>query len=206
MKTFRSVCTLVVVCGVLGFLSATLAKADQISGSDPKINLGGDPPSSPAGIITSSFGILTPSGTSPATSPCVLMQGTLSTTSPDCFFENDITTSGSGETIYSLDLFAAGVAPGTVSCGFLSASPFSSCSVESLSSGTGSEVIFSGGSIPFHDNFTLDLVSFPTNFQLTAQASLTTVPESGTLAFLFVGMGVVALCGRKTWRRLFDLS
>jgi PEP-CTERM motif len=198
MKVFRTLCTLVVLCGMFFVFSTALVKADGLSDADPRIAIGGDPPSAPAGVITPSFSISTPSGTSPATSPCVLTQGTLSTTSPSCLFENDITISGIGESIYSLTLATTGVASSTVSCGFLAASPFSDCNVEPLSSGSGSEVVFSDGSIPFHDDFTLDFDSFPSDSQFSVQASLTTVPEPGTLALLLTGLGVVALLARRT--------
>lgn len=200
MKTFRIVCTLVVVCGVSGLFWATLARADQLSGSDPRVALGGDPPSAPAGIITPTFSILSPSGTSPSTSPCVLMQGGINTTSPGCLFENDISVNGVGETIYSLTFDAVGVAPATATCGFLASSPFTDCGVDPLPNGNGTQFSFDTGSIPFHDDFTLSFTGFPSNFDFAVQADLTstTVPEPGTLGLLLTGMCLVGLgLGRK---------
>jgi hypothetical protein len=200
VKIFRTVCILVVVCGPLVVFSTARAKADQLSGSDPRVALGGDPPSAPAGIITTSFGILTPSGTSPATSACVLMQGGINTTSPDCFFENDITINGVGETIYSLTFDAVGIAPSTATCGFLAASPFSDCGVDALPNGKGTQFSFDTGSIPFHDDFTLSFTGFPSNFDFEAQAGLSAVPEPGTLALFLIGMGIAGLCIRRKLR------
>jgi hypothetical protein len=202
MKVLRSLCTLVVVCGVLAVFSAATAKADQLSGSDPRVALGGDPPSAPAGIITTSFSIVSPSGTSPATSPCVLMQGGISTSSPNCLFENDISVSGVGETIYSLTLDAVGVAPSTATCGFLTASPLKDCGVDPLPSGNGTQFSFDVGSIPFHNDFTLSFTGFPSNFDFAVQAGTTstTVPEPGTLALLLTGMGLATLRIRRQIR------
>jgi hypothetical protein len=202
MKAFRTVCTLIVVCIAVAAFSTTLVKADQLSGSDPRVAIGGDPPGAPAGIITTSFRILTPSGTSPATSPCVLTQGGLNTTSPGCLFENDISISGVGETIYSLTFDAVGVAPATATCGFLTGSPFTDCGVDPLPSGNGTQFSFDTGSIPFHNDFTLGFTGFPSNFDFAVQAGLTstTVPEPGTLGLLLIGMSLAGLCLRRKLR------
>src|SRR5690242_1239431 len=95
----------ILLSGLLLAVSVTVAQADQIP--DPIIKTGGQQTNAtnaaqfvatsapvPAGIITSTFTITTPSGTSPATSPCILTQGSITTTSPQCLFENDITLNG----------------------------------------------------------------------------------------------------------------
>jgi hypothetical protein len=198
MKVFRVVGILAVLWGMLIVFSATLANADQFVGNDPRIIIGGDPPSAPAGIITLDFVILTPSGTSPGTSACILNQGSLSTTSPSCLFENDISINGVGETIYSLTFNAVGIDANTVNCGFLAGSPFSGCGVDPLPNGQGAQVTFTGGMIPFHNDFTLGFETFPENFELQAEAGLAPVPEPGTVALLLSGMGIVALWIRRT--------
>jgi hypothetical protein len=210
MKILRSVCTLVVVCGVLVIFSTALAKADQTSGSDPRVRLGGDPSSAPAGVITPSFDVSTPSGTSGilesnATSagPCILSQGGVSTTSPDCFFENDITINGVGQTVDSLTIEALGIAPSTVDCGFVAGSPFSDCGVGALPDGQGTAVTFDSGSLPFHGDFTFGFGEFPSDFQFSVQAGLssTVVPEPGTLALLLSGgLGLAGLLVRRQVR------
>jgi len=210
MKILRRVCTLVVACGVLAIFSTAVVKADQTSGSDPRIQIGGDPSSAPAGLVTSSFDITTPSGTSgildssPTTAgPCILTQGGLSTTSPDCLFENDMTVNGVGETIYSLTIDAVGISPDTVTCANLATSPFSDCGVDPLPSGQGAAASFDVGSIPFHSDFTLGFGEFPADFEFTVQAGLTStvVPEPGTLALLLSGgLGLAGLWLRRRSR------
>jgi len=206
MKVSRIVGTLALLWGMMVIFSITVAKADQFSSNDPKINVGGDPPSAPAGIITPDFSILSPSGTSPATSPCILIQGTVNTTSPSCLFENDISINGVGQTIFSLTFDALGIDPATVNCGFLTGSPFSGCGVDPLPNGQGTRVIFSDGSIAFHTDFTLSFDTFPENFEIPAQAGLNPVPEPGTLALLLSGIGVAALWVRRTSRACLPRS
>src|SRR5215831_5125280 len=186
-------------------LGSTLAYADSIPTSDPVIKTGGAAGGgapvrgasvpSPAGLIVTSFSIFSSSGTSPGTSPCVLLQSGISTTSPACFFENDITVKGSGLAITSLTFDALGVPfNSTDQCGFLSGSPFSSCGVDPLPGAAGTEFTFTQGSIPFHGDFTLDLEGFPKNFTFSATAG--TVPEPSTLVMFLTGIGAL-LVGRR---------
>lgn len=190
----------VIMLGTLTLGLSAVASAGSLPANDPQIKTGGPlggssvaalalPMSAPAGIITPSFDIQSPSGTSPGTSPCILIQGPFMTVSPPCYFENDITTEGVGDTISALTFDAFGIDPTTVSCGFLSGSPFTVCSVEPISGGT--EVDFTGGSIPFHGDFTLDFAGFPANFDFPSTA--TTTPEPGTMALLLAGLGSLAV-------------
>jgi len=181
-----------------------VASADSLPANDPAIKTGGPLAASaavfapsipaPAGIITPEFTIESPSGTSPDTSPCILVQGGVSTPSPLCYFENDITTNGVGDTISALIFDALGVDPTTANCGFLSGSPFTSCGIDSIPGGT--EFSFNGGSIPFHDDFTLDFVGFPPNFGFPTSA--TTTPEPGTMALLLAGLGSLAIRRKRS--------
>ena len=179
---------------------AGAAHADPVPiAVDPIIKTGGVPdPAFPAGIITSSFTIESPTGTSPGLPPtgsaCLLFQyGVLTSTSPACFFENDINTNGIGEALTQLKFDISGVSPTTVSCGFLSGSPFADCSVAPLAGG-GTQVWFSHGSIPFHGDFTLDFQGFAKNTSFGGAVS--PAPEPATMALLLGGFGAVWV-GRK---------
>ena len=195
----------VMVLGMLALGLSALSKADQVPANDPKIQTGGPlaasssvnalllTVSAPAGIITPSFNIQSPSGTSPGTSPCILIQGPFSTTSPMCYFENDITTDGVGDTITSLTFDAPGINPSTASCGFLAGSPFTVCGVDSIPGGTAFD--FGGGSIAFHQDFTLSFEGFPADFDFSTTATIT--PEPSTLFLLAVGLGSLVLYRRR---------
>jgi hypothetical protein len=198
----------VIVLSVLTIGLSTVARADQLQGNDPKIQTGGPLSASsslasfvltaaaPAGIITATFTIESPSGTSPGTSPCLLIQGTTMTTSPKCYFENDITTDGVANTITSLTFDALGINPSTASCGFLAGSPFTVCGVDAIPGGTAFD--FSGGSIAFHQDFSLSFEGFPANFDFSTTATIT--PEPGTLFLLLPGLGSLVLFRRRTSR------
>jgi len=195
----------VIVLGMAALTLSAVAKADQLPANDPQIKTGGPLAASssvaalalsvpaPAGIITSSFVIDSPSGTSPGTSPCILIQGPFMTTSPQCYFENDVTTNGTGDAISGLTFDAVGIDPSTASCGFLTGSPFTTCSIDAIPGGT--EFDFGGGSIAFHGDFTLDFEGFPANF--TFPTTATTTPELGTLALLLAGVGPLVMRRRR---------
>ena len=170
-------------------------KTGGASGSGDVVRAG-DPG---AGIITPDFSILTPSGASPATSACVLIQGTVMTRSPMCEFENDITMSGAAFDITQLVFDVGGLKPGTlVTCGFLTGSPFKDCTNGTANADGVAQVTFTDGSIPFHTDFTLQLGSptdpFPPNTKSGVTASLS--PEPGTLALFLGGVGAL-LIGRR---------
>jgi hypothetical protein len=199
----------VIVLGVLTLSLTAAAVADQLPPNDPQIKTGGPLAASsfpasaipaaslPAGIFTPDFVIQSPSGTSPGTSPCILVQGPHMVTSPQCYFENDIryATNGFGNTIYQLIFDAFGISPDTVTCGFLTDSPFTACGVDPISGGT--QITFSGGSIGFHDNFTLSFAGFPPDFSFPTTASTITTPEPSSLALLLAGVGSLALRRRR---------
>ncbi len=199
----KSLC-IAALTAILALCSA-LAHADSIPTGDPVVKTGGGGGSapirhgstpSPAGIITPDFTIFSSSGTSPGTSPCVLIQGGIMTTSPTCLFENDITSGGIGLTIITLTFDAPSVPfdPLRDLCGFLSGSPFSQCGVDLLTGG-GTQFSFFGGSIPFHTDFKLDFEGFPGNTSFSATAG---IPEPATLS-LFLG-GIGALLPRRKLR------
>jgi len=175
-----------------------LAHADSIPIGDPVVKTGGSPPaapgSAPAAIITLDFSILSPSGTSPGTSPCELIQGPFTTVSPQCFFQNEISVNGDGQTLNMLAFDAFGVDANTVNCGFLSGSPFSQCGVDPLEGNAGAEITFFGGLIPFGGQFTLDFVGFPQNF--TFETTATATPDPSTFGLILLG-GLAALIARR---------
>lgn len=175
----------------------SFALAGTIPPGDPNVKTGGGGPSYPsasAAIITLDFSINSPSGTSPGTSPCGLIQGTITTISPACLFQNDITLNGVGLDITSLVFDALGIDPNTVSCGFLTGSPFLQCGVDPLMGNTGTEISFFDGLIPFGSDFSLDFVGFPQNFTFGTTANPT--PDPGTLSLLVIG-GLSALLARR---------
>ena len=179
----------VVVC------AATALAREFPLGTDPRIELGGSPdPAYPTAIVTTSFTIVSPSGSSPSSSPCVLDEGTFSFTSPACFFENDVNPSGVGETITQLSFDIGGVSSSTVTCGFLTGTtgiPFKDCSVSAFEGGT--LVQFTDGSIPFHGDFTLDLLGFPKDQTFGGTATVIATPELGTMALMLSGFGIFLL-------------
>jgi hypothetical protein len=200
----------IVVLAAFALLSAAQAQADSIPTSDPTIRTGpppggghaptlsGDTSPAPAAIITTDFMVMSPSGTSPVSLPggsdCLLFQfGVQTADSPTCLFENDIETKGVAETLTSLTFIALGISADTVSCQNLAGSPFAQCGVEAIEGGT--EVNFTNGAIPFHQDFTLQFQDFPENFSFSSQATAV-VPEPGTLAMFLAGIGAL-LVGRR---------
>jgi hypothetical protein len=149
---------------LVGLLSVLAAKA-QNTPPDPAIRTGGGHGS--VAITSADFVIVSPSGDSPATSDCVVIQHGLSTTAPGCFFVNKIMTDdGNGGTIKGV-IFIAGKASfsGALSCALDTAlggvSPwFSKCTVANRLP----VVTFSGGSgIPYGGDFSFGFRQFNTN-------------------------------------------
>jgi hypothetical protein len=179
-------------------LVVPLAHADSIPIGDPVVKTGGSPPaapgSAPAAIITLNFIIESPSGTSPGTSPCDLIQGPFTTVSPLCFFQNEISISGQGQTINMLTFDALGINSNTVSCDLLTGSPFSQCGVDPLGNNAGTQITFFDGLIPFGGEFTLDFGGFPKNFTFGTTATAT--PDPSTFGLVLLG-GLAALIARR---------
>jgi hypothetical protein len=140
--------------------------AAKAQAPDPAIRTGGGRGSIP--ITSPDFVIVSPTGDSPATSDCVVIQHGVSTTAPGCFFINKIKKDdGGGVTIKGL-FFVANKASisGALSCALDTAlggvSPwFSKCSVPSTKLPL---VIFSGGSgIPYGGDFSFGFRQFNSN-------------------------------------------
>jgi hypothetical protein len=191
MKSLR-----IAVLSLLAMLGATLAHASTIPPPDPVIKQGGgDPPSSPSPIFTPDFTILSPSGTSPATSACKLIEGTFTFTSPSCLFQDVINPSGAGEAITKLVFDIATVSPSTVNCALINMVDFATCVVGPFDE-TGTMVGFHGGKgIPYMGEFTLNFDDFPKNTSFSG-LSTTAIPEPNTLALFLAGIGAL-LIGRR---------
>lgn len=178
----RSALSIVVMLGlaVLVMYAATsitpTSSAGQSSTVDPVIRTGGGTGS--VDITSPNFVIVSPSGNSPGTSDCILIQDGVSTSAPHCLFLNNITagqgTSMTGVTITRLIVVASKVDfSGTLSCDLSTAlggiSPwFTKCNA--LPAGA-PVVFFSGGSgIPFGGDFSVGFREFNTNatFRVTA--------------------------------------
>jgi hypothetical protein len=203
MKSLR-----IVALAAFVVLSTAVAVADPI---DPVIRSGGGTGSDP--ITSLVFTILTKSGMSPTDgSPCILIQGGISTSAPGCIFRNDITTPP-GDTINQLVVIASHTYSGSLTCLLSTAlggpSSFTECAP------SGPVVRFFGGpGIPFGGDFSFGFRGFNANavFKVIANGGsggfvrntlvtntpVTSTPEPGTLV-LFVG-GIGALLVRRRAR------
>jgi hypothetical protein len=154
----------------IGLLSVPAAKA-QATPPDPAIRTGGGHGS--VAITSPDFVIVSPTGDSPGTSDCLVIQHGVSTTAPGCFFVNKIMTDEeeaggeAGATIRGV-IFVVSKASfsGALSCALDTTlggvSPwFSKCTVAPNRIPV---VIFSGGSgIPFGGDFSFGFRQFNTN-------------------------------------------
>jgi hypothetical protein len=122
--------------------------------------------------------------------------------SPTCLFENVINPAGIGQNITQLVFDIGSVSSDSVTCGFINLLAFTSCSVRPFDDG-GTTVTYSGGSIPFQTDFSLQLAGFPEDAKLgcspisTCPQNATTspIPEPGTLVLFVGGLGAL-LVGR----------
>jgi len=145
----------------LGLLSVPTAKGQ----TDPVIRTGGG--SGSVAITSPDFVIVSPTGNSPGTSDCLVIQGGVSTTAPGCFFVNKITDGEAGVTIKGVIFFVRRAAfSGALSCALDTAlggvSPwFTKCTVAPDGIPV---VIFSGGSgIPYGGDFSFGFREFNAN-------------------------------------------
>jgi hypothetical protein len=148
---------------LIGLLSVPAANAQA---PDPAIRTGGGHGS--VAITSPDFVIVSPTGDSPATSDCLVIQHGVSTTAPGCFFINKIMgEEGQGATIKGL-VFVVSKASlsGALSCALDTAlggvSPwFSKCNVPQTRIPM---VLFSGGSgIPYGGDFSFGFRQFNNN-------------------------------------------
>jgi hypothetical protein len=149
----------------IGLLNLPVAKSQTLP-PDPAIRTGGGHGSVP--ITSPDFIIVSPSGDSPSTSDCVVIQHGVSTTAPGCFFVNQIVKDDgkTGVTIKGV-FFVTGKTSfsGALSCALDTAlggvSPwFSKCTVATKLP----VVTFSGGSgIPFGGDFSFGFRQFNAN-------------------------------------------
>jgi hypothetical protein len=190
--------------------SAAVAKGDGLP--DPKIAVGKtDPDFAPVSINTSNFIISDDTGTSPALGPdgvTVIDGGSACVATPpggdngitdECYFENDITKKGVGQTINEIT-FDIPVPFGNDNCvtgdfdlaGTTITSIFSTCSA--VDDGAGGTLFdFSGGQIKYKDDFFMSF-QFPSAFSATTNAI---TPEPGTFAMLGIGLLALMGIGRK---------
>jgi len=149
----------------IALLSVPAAMA-QATLPDPAIRTGGGRGS--IAITSPDFVIVSPTGDSPATSDCVVIQHGVSTTAPGCFFVNKIMTeTGKGATIKGVFFVVSKASlSGALSCALDTAlggvSPwFSKCTVAPNGIPV---VVFSGGSgIPYGGDFSFGFRLFNTN-------------------------------------------
>jgi hypothetical protein len=179
-----------------------VAKADGLPPGDPIIKAAGAGIDAPAGIVTTSFTISSSTGTSPETSPCLLNEGGLSISSPNCQFINVITNNGQPEFIDSLEFILPNVPLEDTSCATTiegDVTIFTTCS--RLSDGNGGSVIFfTGGNINYLDIFTLDFEGFPAGYTAGVVAQL---PEPGSVLMLAIGLlGLLGLAFRRSAARV----
>jgi hypothetical protein len=182
----------------LAVMVAPVVKADQLPPGDPIVKAAGAGFDAPAGIITTSFTIASPTGTSPLdptdpnSSACVLTQGPFSVNSPACQFQNDITENGNGIDIDALIFELPSVPTASVNCDTAiegDVTLFGSCSVMS-DGGDGTIVTFNDGTITYGTIFTLGFEGFTGGLTSSVIAN---VPEPGILMLLVIGF--VALIG-----------
>jgi hypothetical protein len=158
---------------------AAIAQADTLN--DPKIIVGGTGNApiglQPVPIFGSSFSFISPSGTSPGTSPCVVNgQDDI-----DCTFINNDTQGDHSVNWLTLQFLISPFQNG-ITC---DPGPFFAvCNVNEDGS-----VNFSGGSgIPFGAEFQMIVEGFDPNTGFTGNAN---VPEPATLVLLLTGAGAI---------------
>lgn len=190
MKSLRLI---LVALGIL-LLSAP-AWADSAPVGDPRVIIGGGMGSLPVGF-TFLFG--SPSGSSPATSPCTV--GNVSV--PDCVFQNSTST-----TFTSLTLDADVSLPqgAELECGITIGGPFTACSINTDADGvfatfTGGPGVLASGDF----SVTVDGWNPDTDFGVGANGMTPPdpgTPEPGTIMLTLTGLGALALALRRRMAR-----
>lgn len=182
----------------LGVLCLTaMAWADQVPGNDPRIIIGNGSGSLPVGS-TFIFGSAT--GSSPATSPCVVN----GIPEADCVFQN---STNSTFTSLTFDIDTV-LPPGSVlDCGIAVGGPFSTCSIGADSDGYLATFTGGPGVLPAGDfSITVDGWNPDTDFGVGANGMIPPdpgTPEPGTVVLIVTGIGALAFAARrKTLRAL----
>jgi hypothetical protein len=175
----------------LGILCLSVpAWADQVPGTDPRVIIGGGKGSLSVG---DTFLFSSATGSSPATSPCVVN----GVPENDCVFQNG---TSSTFTTLSLDIDET-LPPGSeVDCGVVVGGPFTACTFEADADGY--FFTFSGGpGVAPGGDFMITLDSWNPNTNVGVGANGMTppdpgTPEPGTVVLLLTGIGALALALR----------
>ena len=165
--------------------------ADQIPGNDPRIIIGSGTGSLPVGF-TFLFG--SPSGSSPATSPCVVN----GIPEADCVFQN---STNSTFTSLTVDIDTT-LPPGSVlDCGIAIGGPFNTCSIGADSDGFFATFTGGPGVLPAGDfSVTVDGWNPDTDFGVGANGMIPPdpgTPEPGTLGLFLTGIGGLGVALRR---------
>ena len=183
LSNFLLVGTLI---AAMAIVSAPVAKADSLPPGDPRIQVGGAMIDDPTPIFTQDFSIVSPSGSSPATSPCLADQGAFVFTAPGCQFLNVINPGGTGQPIDQMIFDFPTVDAASMTCGNVDGAVVvftNPCSISPDGFG-GTLITFSGGLIPFDSIFSITMDGFDEG---TTGGVIANTPEPGTLLLLLVG-------------------
>jgi len=171
------------------------AWADQIPGTDPRIIIG-----TGSGTLPVAFSFLfgSPSGSSPATSPCVVN----GIPESDCVFSN---ATDSTFTTLSLDVDTTLPPGSTLECGVAIGGPFTGCNFGPDADGfifnfTGGSGVAPGGDF----SITVDGWNPDTDFGVGANGMIPPdpgTPEPGTIVLFLTGASALAIAFRAKVKR-----
>ena len=185
------------VLGLGVFLLSAPAWSDQVPGNDPRIIIGNGSGSLPVG---STFLFGSPTGSSPATSPCVVN----GIPEADCVFQN---ATNSTFTSLTFDIDTT-LPPGSVlDCGIAIGGPFNNCSIGADADGylatfTGGPGVLAAGDF----SVTVDGWNPGTDFGVGANGNIPPdpgTPEPGTVGLFLTGISGLAITLRRKLRRSF---